>query len=221
MSQTRFEPLTVVGSRAGIAEFAESAYRSEIPGFQISENVLRGIGMMAIVRQIEDASLRVIGTKIPFTALSSNFVVNNNHLAPHIDGSFRGLAVHHNGIGDGSVELAHLKDSQYQPGNDNRFFKASNSGTNVSYRGQGISAIAEASDTIYTGTLAPHRLTVFSEGNIPGLQPTIHHFHHDGANRWTRYASAHINGMKTPAEYQRAVDGFAYQVIQREAEMRS
>lgn len=142
---------------------------------------------------IEAGSAAALGDKIPFTSKPALYNEPGQY-APHVDGGMRGLSIHHNKGNLGSVEIAHLLNDGLH-GYEAKQFSGTHTGDFNQYEGGGIEEVCAdlKIGDIHTGELKKDRLTVFSQGNLPGLYPAIHYFKrdpNDSSWSWTRYSSS-------------------------------
>jgi hypothetical protein len=194
MSYGSYRRLELATSLADITELGVQAYQNEVPGFQVDEAVLEDAGMLAVTNSIEVSSELVLGSRIPFTYMSRvpyqwRRGMSSRHYAPHIDPKYRGLVVHNELEGEGYVELAHSLDDAHTGDNDIWFTESGL--VDAAYDGGGLGTSTAPVDVVYGGELTPGKLTVFSEGNIEGLKPTIHLFRRNHGFRfdWRKYGS--------------------------------
>lgn len=187
--------LPITDSLEGVGELSEQAYQMEIPGFQIEPSLALQTGAItSLLSAIEDGS-RVIysGTDlfVPFT--HRNEEPNAGNFAPHVDAGNRGLAVHQfrgRSI-TGHVELA-LADIDTSTG-PAIFGQPEDDARVDAYKGSGIAEACKdvPHGEIYSGPLVFGKLTVFSQGGLPGLMPAIHYFERENRSPapWRRFSS--------------------------------
>jgi len=207
----RFELLRA-RQEGDVFEQAKQTYRNEIPGFQDAR--LSGIPrrqhldhINAVLDEIESASAEVMGESIPFTYYPPLWN-ESGHFAPHIDGTFHGLAVHKNRHDMGEVDLAHPTENPNQ--RDKPVVYTLEGETYTRYNGVGmIGLVDKIKDArVFTGPLTKDGLTVFSQGNIGNLLPAIHHFRRDIATGYLRIASSLSDQGLSPEEIERRANNF-------------
>lgn len=179
--------IPVIDSFEDVLESSMRVYGNELPGFQISPGYVRQIGLIAIIDAVDHVGAQYVPSSPPI--LDEIHIRQSTISIPHIDGGWKGLAIHYNRTGYASLALAHLvRDDE---------FAADDFNTNPHDL---IAPDKQIFSYILTGDVRPGTVTKFSQGNITGLKPTAHQFSNpEGVDRcWVRIASTR-HGDRQPS----------------------
>lgn len=183
--------IPVIDSFEAVLESSMRIYRNELPGFQISPGYVRQVGLVAIIDAVDQVGAQHVSDSPPI--LDDVCISQRTISIPHIDGGWKGLAIHYNRIGHASLALAHLARDDESAADD---FNIKPQDLNTPDK--------QFFSYMLTGKVRPGVVTIFSEGNIVGLKPTAHQFSNpDGTNRcWVRIASTRYE-FKSPDDSER------------------
>lgn len=171
--------LTVVDSLSGMQDQAAGASINQVPGFQVDRDFAKQVGLLGLLTTLEDAVQQAWGIPIVVNAFAQR--AREGNIPPHVDGGFAGFALHENSSNYGKVYLAHYLDVDGNKADAVLYPQMMTpSGLRVPARGFG---------PIYDGDLEPGTLTVFSQGNVGGMLPSLHWFNRDGYARFRRFAT--------------------------------
>jgi hypothetical protein len=206
MTEIKTVPLLQAHNEGDVFKLAKATYRNEIPGFQDTRMgylplAMRMGHLLGVMDEIEDASLAVTGNRVPFTYAPGVNGTNSGKYAPHVDGGFRGLAIHENrGDGGGDVLLAHPLVNPHQGRREAAYIPNGEEFAHGKYEGLGMAGLLDVikDARVHKGKLTQSGLTIFSEGNLDvvradgteySLDPAIHEFRRDEPGPWSRVAS--------------------------------
>lgn len=167
-------------------ELAEAVYHNAEPGFQI-DGVRSYQELKAVFTALRLAVPVNVSRRLRFNDTFKIKPENIGGSGPHIDASYHGFAVHHNISDEVEVTLATV----------NKWDRALISNDNLD---EDCFNDDELVRNVRRGFTYPGRITIFSEGNVAGLDkpfagllPTLHYFarnRHEGPHLWTRYTTA-------------------------------